>query len=127
MKMRQVKIEPGFGEVQVQITNSFFYLSVVNSIMQSVTLWATAGPSIQRVIPWASYWLFISLGAILVITVMVLDYKFMYPTRQAFLNTQACKHTNPAMELLWEMDKKLDELKESENKKSGEAKEGKKD
>jgi len=111
--MKQTKMPSWFGAIQVQLTNSFFYISLINTVMLSVTLWAATGPSIQRVCPWASYWLFILIGIIIVITIMLLDYKFMYPTRQAFLNEQACKHTNPAMELLIVMDKKLDEIKES--------------
>lgn len=108
--MQQVKIPSWVGIIQVQLTNSFFYIALLNTAMLSVTLWATAGPSIQAVLPWARFWMLALIGIVVVSGVMVLDYKFMYPVRQAFINEQACKHTNPAMELLLKMDKKLDEI-----------------
>ena len=110
--MKQVKIPSWFGAIQVQLTNSFFYISLINTAMISVTLWAATGPSVQRVIPWASYWLFLLIGFIVVITIMLLDYKFMYPTRSAFLNIQSCKHTNPAMEELLKISERLTAIEE---------------
>lgn len=108
--MQQVKIPGWVGVIQVQLTNSFFYISLLNTSMLSIALWALIGPSIQEVCPWARFWMLILVGVFVVSGVMVLDYKFMYPVRQAFINEQACKHTNPAMELLLEMDKKLDQI-----------------
>ena len=110
--MKQVKIPTWVGVIQVQLTNSFFYISLLNTSMLSVTLWALIGPTIQGVCPWARFWMLILVGIFVVCVVMVLDYKFMYPVRQAFINEQACKHTNPAIELLLEMDKKLDKILE---------------
>ncbi len=35
--------------------------------------------------------------ALLLATVMILDYKIIYPYRQAFLNKKTCEFENPAM------------------------------
>jgi len=114
--MKQVKIPSWFGAIQVQLINSFFYLGLLNSVMLSITLWATAGPSVQQVLPWANYWLFLLIGLTLVITVMLLDYKFMYPTRTAFLNIQSCKHTNPAMQEILSISKRLTDMETQVNR-----------
>ncbi len=108
--MKQVKIPGWAGAIQVQLTNSFFYVSVFSIVIQSLTLWTVAKEDIIEMVPWANYWLFLGMSLLFLITIMLVDYKFMYPTRQAFLNEQACKHANPAMALLWSMDKKLDKI-----------------
>lgn len=113
--MRQLKIPPWIGAIQVQLTNSFFYVSLANTAMLLVTLWSTTGPSLQAKIPWIEFWHLAVAGAIFLVMLMIFDYVLLYPVRQRFVNEQACKHTNPAMELLWEMDKKLDEIKEGKN------------
>lgn len=105
--MQQVKIPSWIGAIQVQLTNSFFYISLLNTAMLSVTLWALIGPSIQEVWPWARFWMLILIGVCVICGVMALDYKFMYPVRQAFINEQACKHTNPAMEELLRISARL--------------------
>ena len=117
--MQQVKIPGWVGAIQVQLTNSFFYIALLNTAMLSVTLWATTGPSIQAKLPWADFWMLLVVGFLVVCGVMILDYKFMYPVRQAFINEQACKHTNPAMLLLFEMDKKLDRIIEQAKEDKG--------
>lgn len=98
--MRQRKLPSWVGVVIVQLSNGYFYFGVINSIMLSITLWATAGPMVKEVIPWANYWLFLLAGVIITAIVLMLDYVFIYPVRQRFINEQACKHENPAMEEL---------------------------
>lgn len=110
VNMQQVKIPSWVGAIQVQLTNSFFYIALLNTAMLSVTLWATTGPSIQAVWPWARFWMLILIGVIVVCGVMILDYRFMYPVRQAFINIQACKHTNPAMEILVNINGRIDRI-----------------
>lgn len=88
------------GAVQVQITSTFFYVSVVNTILLAITFWYTAGYRIQRFVPWANIWIFLGSAIVLFLIVMIIDFKFILPARQAFQNEQACKHENPAMDSL---------------------------
>ncbi len=110
--MNQVKIPTWIGVVQVQLTNSFFYISLINTLMLSITMWANVGPSIQEVWAPASYWMMLVIGFIVVCTIMLLDYKFMYPVRQAFVNEQACKHENPAMEEILSISSRMAAIEE---------------
>jgi len=108
--MKQITMPRWIGAIQVQLTNSFFYMSLINTAMLSVTMWALVAPSIRLVLPWAKYWLFACIGVAIVSTIMLLDYKFLYPTRQGFINEQACKHTNPAMEELLSISRRLTQI-----------------
>lgn len=105
--MRQVKIPAWVGAFQVQLTNSFFYITLFNTAMLSVTAWGSVGPSIQVAWPWAKFWMFAVLAFVVLIVIMLLDYRFMYPVRQGFINEQACKHENPAMDELWSISRRL--------------------
>jgi hypothetical protein len=49
-------------------------------------------------------------------TAMVIDYKFVYPARQSFLNVQSCKHENPAMDLMIATNKKQIAISEQMDK-----------
>lgn len=101
MHIKQNKLPPWVGAFQVQVTNSMFYVNLISSGMMVLTFWYTAGYQIRdRYMPWLNIWMFVAVVAVVVIVVMFMDYKFVYPSRQAFQNEQACKHENPAMEEL---------------------------
>lgn len=110
--MKQVKIAPWVGVVLVQLSNGFFYVGIINTAMLSITLWATAGPMIKEVLPWINYWYFLLAGVLFLVVVLILDYVFLYPVRQKFINEQACKHENPAMEELRKHTRWLKQLSE---------------
>lgn len=95
--MKQRHIPPWVGAIMVQLQNGLFYYGIITAVLSSLTLWALAGPSVQIVLPWVTYWHFLGLGVIGLLIILVLDYIFIYPVRQRFINEQACKHVNPAM------------------------------
>lgn len=97
----RTRIMPFLGAVQVQITHSLFYLTLVNATMLALTFWSTAGVSLAaQYAPWMTAREFLICGAVVVVGVMLMDYKLVYPYRQAFLNEQTCKFSNPAMDEL---------------------------
>lgn len=111
--MKQAKAMFRLGAFQVQITNSFFYLSLVNTTLLAVTVWYAAGSALaQKYAPWFTIWMFLSLGLVLLLSLMLLDYKFIYPSRQSFLNKQSYKHVNPAVADLHEILADLKAIKE---------------
>lgn len=96
------------GGVLVQIQNSMFYLNLISTGMMLLTFWYTAGYQIQQeYMNWLTiYWFALIIVAIFLI-VMLVDFNFILPSRQAFLNEQSCKHENPAMEAIWDIQKNL--------------------
>lgn len=109
MRIRQVRIPKWIGLLQVELTNSFFYFGLINTVMLSITLWALVGPSLQARVPWVSYWCFLGVGLVGLVILLVVDFVFFYPARLRVINEQSCKHDNPAMQ---ELLKHTDELKE---------------
>ena len=106
--MRQFKLPAWVGAFQVQVTNGFFYLSIINTLLLVLTFWRTWGSEIAlKYAPWLNFWMFAGSGIVLMLTVMILDYKFMYPSRQAFVNQQSCIHDNPAMDAINEIKKEV--------------------
>jgi type III secretory pathway component EscU len=111
--LNQIKIPKWIGAFQVQVTNSMFYLSLFNTAMLMVTFWFTSGYQVsERYLSFMNLWLFLILVIVLFAIIAIIDYKFIYPSRQAFVNEQACKHENPAMNELAAIRSELKELRE---------------
>lgn len=111
--LKQSKSMPAWvGALQVQISNSMFYLSLISTGMMVLTFWYTAGYQIQQTyLLWLDLWIFILVVIAVLIMVMILDYTFVYPARQKFLNIQSCKHENPAMIEILELRKEVSDIK----------------
>jgi hypothetical protein len=107
LKIRQIKLPNLLGIILVQYTYTASHLGVVSVVMLSVTLWALVGPSIQVNVSWFEYWHFLLFGGVGFLLLGLVDYALFYPTRQAYLNRQAAKHPNPAMDLLYEINDRL--------------------
>ena len=108
--MKQIKLPSFVGAVLVQYSYSSAHIGVLSMAMLSVTLWALVGPSVQNAVPWVEYWHFTIAGLITITTIMLVDYIFLYPTRQAYLNKQAVKHANPAYREIMRLHKRLDAI-----------------
>lgn len=106
--LKQSKKPIWIGALQVQLSNSLFYMNVVFMGMSVMTFWYTAGYQVaDAMFPWLTLPIFVGFVVLVFIIVMLLDYKIILPARQAFQNEQACKHENPAMEALLDIQKRL--------------------
>jgi len=107
------RIMPYIGALQVQVTNSLFYLTVTNAVMLAFTFWTTTGAGIAAEhAPWMGAKEFFGIVALLLLSIMLLDYKVVYPYRQGFLTRKACEFENPAMDELKALRAEVKELKE---------------
>jgi len=97
--MKQAKVITKLGGFQVQLSTSMsYYVLYINLMFVGMMFWhTTAAPNLRPYAPWVDFWMFASFMLILVAALMILDYKFIYPSRQGFLNKQAYKHDNPAV------------------------------
>lgn len=113
MKIKQAKIFPLVGALQVQVQNSMFYITFINVFMLASTFWFTTGAPFVQIhnIKWFTFWHLMAIGVIGFLVVMLLDYKFMYPSRQAFVNKQSTIHANPAMDALLEVKDDIKAIK----------------
>ena len=114
MNLKQAKPRVWLGGFQIQLIYSqSYYISFINSGFMACMFWyTTAGPSIRPYAPWIQFWMFGLLMISVVISVMVLDYVFIYPSRQGYLNQQAYKHVNPVAYDLQKLKIDIDRIKE---------------
>lgn len=110
--MRQIRIPKWIGLIQVELTNSFFYFGMINTVMLSLTLWALVGPGVKVHLPWVTYWHFLGIGVVGLILLLIVDFVFLYPARLRVINEQSCKHDNPAMQELLKHTKDLRLIKD---------------
>jgi hypothetical protein len=110
--LKQGKAPRWMGALQVQMSNSNYYIVYYSQAMMLGTFWFTAGsPTAEKYAPWISFWGFASFLILSMVVVLFLDYKFMLPTRQRFQNEQACKHSNPAMDEILILRKDVELIK----------------
>jgi uncharacterized membrane protein len=96
------------GAFQVQIQNSLFYMNLVFMSMSVMTFWYTAGYQVSSTYAqWLTLPIFVGFVTLIFICVMIVDYKIILPSRQSFLNEQACKHENPAMIALVDIQERI--------------------
>lgn len=111
--IKQSKSMPSWiGALQVQISSSMFYMNLVSTGMMILTFWYTAGYQIRNQFAhWFNLWVFVGIVIVIFAAVMVLDFVFVLPSRQAFTNEQTCKHENPAMDALVDIQKDMAKIK----------------
>ena len=115
--MKQFNLGRWPGAYYSQLINGLTIISVGSSIVNLTVLWAVTQDQIKRWFPWLNYALF--LGIILFIVMVFLpliDYMFLYKTRQAFLNEQGYKHKNPFREDIDLIKADLKELLEKDKR-----------
>jgi len=97
--LKQAKPHPKLGAFQVQLSMSTsHYMVYVNLCFVGMMFWhTTAAPWLRQFYLGASFWMFATFMLLLISAVMFIDYKFVYPSRQAHISRQAYKHANPAI------------------------------
>jgi hypothetical protein len=96
--LKQGKAPRWMGALQVQMSNSNYYMVYYSQAMMAATFWFTAGsPTVEKYAPWISFWMFLLFLVSSVVVLLFFDYKFMLPARQRFQNEQSWKHYNPWM------------------------------
>jgi len=97
--MKQARVVTKIGGFQVQLSMSTsHYLVYVNLCFVAMMFWhTTATPFLRQYDIYAPFWLFAIFMLLIISAVMIFDYKFIYPSRQAFISQQAYKHANPAV------------------------------
>jgi hypothetical protein len=88
------------------------YVAILNTAMIAPTFWSSqARVSLTNAIPWLNFWMFIGIIAVAVPMMMLIEYKFLYPSAVRLTNSQTYKHKNPIYEKLDRMQADIDELK----------------
>lgn len=94
--MKQAGVRTWIGAFQVQLSTSMsHYIVYMNMGLVGMMFWHTTGrPNLEPYFPWIDFWMFASFMLVFVAVLGILDYKFVYPSRQGFLNREVYKHKN---------------------------------
>lgn len=93
---KQYNLGTWLGASFTQIGNSFFYVTIGNTIMLAITAWSTPmATQIISILPWFNFWWFLFALLFCYGCLMLFDLKFVYPARQAFQSKQSYAHENP--------------------------------
>ena len=100
------------GGLLIQMQMSLVYVAIANIVMLAVTMWYTSGYQVaQEYLPFFTIRHFLGLGVVCWGLIIFVDFKFIAPAKQRFLNRQAAKHKNPILELIEKMDKDNKEVR----------------
>lgn len=110
--LKQAKPRLWLGGFQVQLSQSMAnYMIYFNLSFMGLMFWhTTAAPWLRQYYPGAVLWMFVLFMVLILTSLMLLDRKLAYPSRQAYLNRQTYKHANPAVDDLRELKKNLKKL-----------------
>ena len=88
---------------------------VATNVMEAGTFYGVQKQNIHHLMPWMSFQLFLALIIILGLGLLLIFYKFIYPSYYKFLNEQTYKHENPMQKDLALIKKHLG-IKDEDNK-----------
>lgn len=92
---RQLKGNIKLGGFVDTLAFTMFWMSLVNFSMMAVTTYTVTREYTISIFPWFSIWIFLSFLGLVIATVMVFEYKLVYPSRVAFRNQQEYAHESP--------------------------------
>jgi predicted membrane protein len=95
---RQLKGNIRLGGFVDTLAFTMFWMSLVNFLMMAVTTYTVTREYTISIFPWFSIWIFLATLGLIIATVMVFEYKLVYPSRVAFRNQQEYAHESPIKE-----------------------------
>ena len=99
--MKQIEGRIWFGRLKIVFTRVSSYFGYINFVLMLSTFYAVKG------FEYAPFWMFCVSAFVLIIVIGFVDYFFVLPSEQAFLNQQCVRHQNPIYDEIKELNKKL--------------------
>ena len=116
--LKQAKPRPRIGGFQVQLSTTMSnYIVYINLCFMGMMFWhTTAAPFLRQYYTGADFWMFAAFMLVLVSSIMAFDYKFVYPSRQAFISRQSYRHANPVVADIRQLLAENEEIKADLNR-----------
>jgi len=93
--LSQHNISSKFGAFKDILIMSFVWVSIINFILVGAIAYnTTIRPSLPDNFSWVSPWVFVGAMAIVFLTIMFVEWKWIYPSYYAFRNRQEYEHQN---------------------------------
>ena len=112
LMLKQGKPRLWLGALRHTIQRTQAYYSLFNIVFLLITTYTVREATIRHYIPEFNFWWLLVIGMAFIITVAILDYKFIHPSEIAFTQSQAWKHKSPIREKLEELEKSMGQPQE---------------
>jgi len=70
------------------------YYGLMNALMMLITVYTVREVTIHKYLPWMNFVVFLSIIITVLLLILILDYKLVYPSQIAFHQHEAYKHRN---------------------------------
>jgi len=111
---KQHNIGSWVGGLKDIFTRALFYVTAINFLLLAATAYHTTlrDALLERQLAWMTFPVFIGLLLVLILVLMVVEYKLILPSTMAYLNAQVYKHENPIRRQLNRIEETLKALQD---------------
>ena len=115
MKLKQLLLKQSkpriwLGGVRDMIQRSQTYYSIFNVILLLITTYTVREVTIKTYLPWFNFWHLIAVIFVIIILIILLDHKLIYPSQIAFHQHEAWKHESPVRKEFKKINERLDRI-----------------
>lgn len=89
------------------------YYGMLNILLLLVTAYTVREETIHKWLPWMTFPIFLGTVLLVMIAVMVLDHKLIYPSLIAFHQDEAWKHMSPVKSQFDKLDARLSGIEDA--------------
>ncbi|KKN23701.1 hypothetical protein LCGC14_0902260 [marine sediment metagenome] len=92
---KQYNLGPWLGGFKDLASRTMVYVSAISFTQITATFYyTTLFPNLKETVPWLTFWMFFGTLVLMVLVIMLIEYKFILPSSYTFLNEQEYKHEN---------------------------------
>jgi len=115
--MRQHAVGSWLGGLKDLIMRVLLYVSLINFLLIVATAYnTTLRDTLQVWAPWLSFPVFLGALVLLLLLLMILEYKVVLPSSWSFVNKQQYEHQSPVKEQLDRIEKILENMQNGEKR-----------
>ena len=93
--LSQVNTGPFLGAFKDLASRTMVYVSALSFFQVTATFYnTTLKPSFLQYVPWLSFWIYFLTLVVIVLLIMLFEYKFIVPSTYTFINRQEYIHEN---------------------------------
>lgn len=112
---KQYNMGSWIGGLKDLIMRVLLYVAIINFVLIVATAYhTTLRETLQVWIPWLTFPMFLGSLVVLLLLVMVLEYKIVLPSTWSFVNRQQYEHKSPIKEQLDRIEKMLADIQKGE-------------
>ncbi len=108
--LKQSKPKLWLGGLRDMIQRTQAYYAMINAGLLLITTYTVREATIHEYAPWMTWPVILGIIALMMLTILIVDYKWVYPSQIAFHQHEAFKHRSMIRQQLDGIEKKVDIL-----------------